>query len=116
MSGLQHDMEEGARCQRRGVLFSSIRAIWRGHSAESCPECLAVLLHWRDVAESELRRKLMSTKQAAEACIAGSASRKKKKVDKKIVMGRFHRRLRQHFFGVSELKLSVIRNRSFHIV
>lgn len=68
--------EEGARCHKRGVL-SSIRDIWHHHSAESCLECIVVLLHWMDMAESELRRKLMSRKQAAEACIAGSASRKK---------------------------------------
>lgn len=56
-----------------------------------------------DVAESELRRKLMGRNQAAEAYIAGSASRKKKKKDTKKIMGCFQRRLRKHFFGVSEL-------------
>lgn len=57
----------------------------------------------------------MSRKQAAEASIAGSASRLKKKkkkvdakVDAKIVVVCFQRRLRKHLFGVSELKVSVI--------
>lgn len=81
-SGFQHNMgEEGSRCHKRGVL-SSIRGIWHGHSAERCLGCIAVLLRWMDMAESDLRRKLMSRKQAAEASIAGSASRLKKKKKK----------------------------------
>lgn len=40
-------------------------------------KCIAALLHWLEVAESETRRRLMSTKQAAKTHIAGLASRKK---------------------------------------
>lgn len=69
-------------------------------------KCIAMPLYWLEVAESETRRKLMSIEQAAEGHIAGSASRKRKCIR----MNRFHRRLRKHFFGFSELKLFVIRN------
>lgn len=75
-SGLQYNMGvEGARSHKRGVLLSP------SETSDMVILLRVALnaLHWMDVAESELRRKLMSRKQAAEAYIAGSASRKIKK-------------------------------------
>lgn len=54
----------------------------------------------------------MSTKQAAKTHIAGLASRKKTLVNRgeKKKKGGFHRTLRKHLLGVSELKLFAIKN------